>query len=194
MAAPSTAAVAAALPAVTGGVLVAPKGTALPTSETTTPNAAFKALGYIGSDGVQPSGDAPSTDSQKAWGGDTVAELVTDKGTRKFTFTLLGIFDGDVANFVFGSSNVTVVAAVPGTSGTHLAITDKQATPAAAAVILDWFYQGKKGRYVGGNVTTVVTGEEPLTEGGLTAYTCECTFLPDSTGVSVYRYLSNDDF
>ena len=40
--------VSAASPISTGGVLVAPKGTALPTDETTALNAAFKALGYIG--------------------------------------------------------------------------------------------------------------------------------------------------
>ena len=48
--------VTAASPISTGGILVAPKGTALPTDTDTALNAAFKALGYVGEGGIEAAG------------------------------------------------------------------------------------------------------------------------------------------
>ena len=63
--------------AVTGGIFVAPTGTALPTSAITALNVAFNDLGYVGENGVTEAQNADVTDI-KAWqNGDTVRKVQT---------------------------------------------------------------------------------------------------------------------
>lgn len=185
--------VAAASPLVSGGILAAPKGTALPTDETTALNAAFKAFGYASESGLEPSGDGASRKDIKAWGGDVVASVLESKSIRKFKFTLTEVFNADVAKTVFGAANVTVTAAVPGTSGTKLAIQDKGDEPAEQEYVFDMFYGGKKMRIVVPNGQLVVTAESPMVDTDLMGYECEITCLPDASGVRTYRYFANDD-
>lgn len=186
--------VAAGAPLVTGGILVAPKGTALPTNETTALNVAFKVLGYAGAGGLEPSGDATSRKDVFAWGGDNVATLVENKSITRFKFTLIEVFNSEVAKFVFGSGNVTVTAAVPTTSGTKLAILDKGDDIAVQAFAFEMQYKGKKVRILAPQGQASVTAELAWTDADLTGYEIELTCLPDSSGVRTYRYFANDDF
>lgn len=184
--------VAAASPLVSGGILAAPKGTALPTDEATALNAAFKAFGYASESGLEPSGDGASRKDIKAWGGDVVASVLESKSIRKFKFTLTEVFNADVAKTVFGAANVTVTAATT-TAGTKLAIQDKGDEPAEQAYVFDMFYGGKKMRVVVPNGQLVVTAESPMVDTDLMGYECEITCLPDGAGVRTYRYFANDD-
>lgn len=186
--------VIAGAPLVTGGILTAPKGTALPTDETTALNAAFKALGYAGENGLEPTGDATTLKDIFAWGGDNVASLVDGRSVSRFKSTLIEIFNSDVAKYIHGAGNVTVTAAVPGTSGTKLAILDKGADILTQPFIFDMKYQGKKARLVVPQARGNVTAELAWTDSDLTGYEVEWTALPDSNGVRVYRYYANDDF
>ncbi len=90
MAAPSTRNVAASKPMIGGGVYRAPLGTVLPTDATTALAAAYVALGYISDAGIVPTRET-NVDKPKAWGGDVVAQLLTDE-SRSFAFTLLELF------------------------------------------------------------------------------------------------------
>lgn len=64
-------------PLVTGGALVAPRGTALPGDALRRLIAAYTAVGYLTDSGVVKS-EKRNTGTVTAWGGDTIA--VTKKG------------------------------------------------------------------------------------------------------------------
>jgi hypothetical protein len=119
----NTANVAAFSPPVGGGVSWAPLGTAIPTDASTALAAAFKPFGYVSGDGVQYSGDAPSTDDQTAWGGDVVATLATTKKVVRYTIKFLEIFNEEVLDMIFGEGNVTVVPA-SGATPTKITVLD----------------------------------------------------------------------
>lgn len=184
--------VAAWSPKVTGGLLYAPLGTALPTNETSTLNAAFKPLGKVGEDGIQPSGDAPSTSDIGAWGGDIVATLTETKAIERYTFTLIGYMDADINTFLFGSANVVVTPATTGV-GTKIAIQSTGYDVPASEFVFEMNYAGKVERRVIPNGLLVVTSELPLVHTDLAGYECEVTALPNSAGVKSFRYLANND-
>ena len=70
--------VTAGKPKITGAVYRAPLGTTLPTTATETLNSAFKELGYVSDAGVVNS-NSPSNTAIKAWGGDTVFDIQTER-------------------------------------------------------------------------------------------------------------------
>ena len=81
-------------PKIGGAIYHAPFGTTLPTDATSTLNAAFKNLGYVSEDGLVNSNTAES-ESIKAWGGDVVANLQTEKPDT-FTATFIEAMNEDV--------------------------------------------------------------------------------------------------
>ncbi|MDQ0793558.1 hypothetical protein [Streptomyces sp. B1I3] len=96
-------------PLATGGVLMAPLGATAPTDATTALDAAFKAAGYIGEDGLTESNER-STDKVKAWGGDVVKVVQTDFATT-YSFTFIETLNTEVLKAVYGAGNVTTTAA-----------------------------------------------------------------------------------
>ena len=184
--------ISAASPVATGGVLYAPKGTALPTDASAALNAAFKALGYVGEGGIEASGEGASYNDIIAWGGDIVASVLETKSITKYSFTLLEVFNEEVAKLVFGTTNVTVTPATSA-AGTKLAILDKGAEVPRGAFAFEMAYGGKKMRYVFPDAQLAVTGEGPLVHSDITNYAVEITAYPDSSGVRSYRYLENDN-
>lgn len=106
-------------PLASGGVLVAPLGSTAPTDASTALNAAFKALGYVGEDGLTEAAER-STDRVKAWGGDVVKVLQTDYAVT-YTFSLIETLNSDVLKTVYGADNVTTTPATS-TKGTLQAV------------------------------------------------------------------------
>lgn len=105
MAAPTKNAVTTGKPKVSGSVFIGSSSAAAPTDATSELDTGWTALGYVGEDGVTNE-NSPETDSKKAWGGDVVLKLQTEKPDT-FTFKLISALDPDVLKAVYGDDNVT---------------------------------------------------------------------------------------
>lgn len=188
----NTANVAAASPVATGGMLVAPLGTPLPTSATAVLDVAFVPLGYISSDGVQNTGDPASSEDVFAWGGDLVATLETTGSIKRYTNKLIELYNPDVAEFLYGADNVTVVPAA-GVDGTTIAIADKGEEIDQCVVVYDIKYKGKRKRIVVPLGQPQVTSEDPLVHTALEGTEVQVTCFKDDSGNRQYIYMVNDD-
>lgn len=92
-------------PAITGAIYRAPLGTTLPTDATTTLNSAFKCLGYVSEDGLTNSNTA-NTEQIKAWGGDIVAQPLTEKPDT-WQATFIEAMNEDVLKTTYGDDNIS---------------------------------------------------------------------------------------
>lgn len=126
-------------PNVAGAIYWAAAGTTLPTS-TTDALTSFTALGYVSEDGVT-NDNAPSSDKVKAWGGDTVLNLQTER-PDSFSFTLIEALNADVLKRVYGASNVTT-----GSNGAITVVATSDALEAGVWVI-DMVLKGGKAKRI----------------------------------------------
>lgn len=171
---------------VVGGVMAAALGTALPTDETTAPNAAFKDLGAVTEGGVVLSQDL-SIDKIRDWNGDQMRVVLQEfSGTIKVAFLETTT---EVLKAVYGTANLTTTA----TSGapTKQALKLVAALPPTLAFVINVIDDVRVMRIVvpKGQITTredmSLTRNDPVTHGG----TIEC--FPDASGVSVFIYTSD---
>lgn len=119
--------VLAGKPLATGGVSIAPLGTALPTDATTALDSAFEGAGYVGEDGLTESTER-STEKVKAWGGDTVKVLQTDYSAT-YSFTFLESLNSTVLKTVYGDDNVVTTPASSSAGTLHAVKVNSETLP-----------------------------------------------------------------
>ena len=172
-------------PKVGGAVHWAPLGTTLPTSATAALNAAFVDLGYVSEDGLT-NNNSPESDTVKAWGGDTVLSLQTDRPDT-FALTLLEAMNEDVLKTIYGSSNVTA----DGDGNLTIKATAEE-MPSGSWVFDMILKGGRAKRIVVPNGTISELGEITYKDDEAVGYNITITDVPDTNGVYHYEYITAD--
>lgn len=170
-------------PNISGAVYWAPKGTALPTSASASLADAFVCLGYVSEDGVT-NNNSPESDTIKAWGGDTVLNLQTDRPDT-FALTLLESMNEDVLVAIYGSDHVSVDG-----SG-NITIEATAAEMETASWVIDMTLKGDRAkRIVIPDGTISELGEIVYKDDEAVAYPITITDVPDEDGVYHYEYIA----
>lgn len=171
-------------PKVGGAVHAAPAGTTAPTGAVSALSDAFKDLGYISDEGVKNNGER-STNKIKAWGGDIVASVQTEK-TDTFTMTFIEIMNSDVMKVAYGSTNVS------GDLNSGLSVLVNSTELEEWVIVVDMVLKGSiakrivipKGKV--DSISEITYGDEELI-----GYQCEITALPDTAGNTHYEYFKS---
>lgn len=176
--------VSAAKPKVGGAVYVAPLNSTLPTDATTALDAAFVSLGYISEDGLTNSNTA-STEDVKAWGGDVVATLQTEKPDT-FKFKLIESYNEDVLKAVYGSSNVS------GTLATGITVTANADEQVAKEWAIEMVLSGGiNERIVIPNGKVIEVADIVYADGEVVGYELTVKAFPDSSENTHYTYIKS---
>ena len=180
---------------VTGAVMRAPLGTALPTTPIVAPGVAFKDLGYVSEDGISVA-QSSTWEKIRDWGGDQVRTFLSDfTGTLSWTFLET---QDDALKATYGDNNVTITAATVST-GKYTAVKLNSTEPTAGA----WLFNmsdsitddvARTMRIVVPNGQITERGEISFSRNAAIMYPVTLETYPDATGNAIYFYLSDGAF
>ena len=171
-------------PQVGGAVHAAPAGTAAPTSAVAALSDVYKDLGYISDDGVKNNGSR-SVNKIKAWGGDIVGSIQTEK-TDSFTMTFIESMNAHVMKLAYGSGNVS------GDLNSGLTVLVNSTELDEWVLVIDMVLKGGIAkRIVIPKAKVDSISEITYEDDDIIGYQCEITALPDSAGNTHYEYFKS---
>lgn len=169
-------------PKVAGAIHVAPVGTSLPTDATTALGAGFNQLGYVSDAGLTNSTNL-EVSKIKAWGGDTVLVTQTSKEDT-FKFVLLETLRKEVAQFIYGTSNVT------GDISTGLTIKANNGEVEEVSIVIDMIMRGDVAkRIVIPDCKVSAVGDIVYKDDEAIGYDTTVDCIPDASGNTHYEYM-----
>ncbi len=177
----TTSNVTAGKPKIGGAVFKAPVGTTLPTS-TSESISAFTEMGYISDAGVINS-NSPSTTAIKAWGGDTVLNVQTEKPDT-YHMVFIETSREAVLETVYGADNVD------GTLSTGITISANSADLDHQSLVIDMVLRdGGAKRIVIPDCQATTIGDITYADGSVVGYDVTFSCYPDEDGNTHYEYL-----
>lgn len=170
-----------------GAIYRAPYGTDVPENATDALTG-FTHLGYVSEAGVVNS-NSPSSDSTKAWGGDIVLNLQTEKDDT-FKFTLIEALNDEVLKTIYGSSNVSTITVGEGTTHTETKIAANSDDQEDASWVIEMILKGGKlKRIVIPNAKITEIGDITYSDSDAVGYELTISAVPDEAGNTHYEYI-----
>lgn len=171
-----------AAPGANGPLFVAPAKTALPTDAATELTEAYKALGFMKSDGVVENNSITNTDFE-AHGGAIVLSI---EGGNKvnYAFTPIEVMNPDLAKEIYGEKNVEV-----NTDGSIKSIKMNDAKHKKRVWVFEHLLSNDTVERIvipNGKITAIGTDTRSVSAGMGPQLTV--TPYPDESGVKVYKY------
>ena len=173
--------VTAGKPKIVGAVYRAPIGTTLPTTADGELDSAFKNLGYISDAGVVNS-NAPTNTDIKAWGGDIVLSVLTDKPDT-FKMAFIESKNLDVLKTIYGEANVS------GDIDNGITVKANSGEQADQALVIDMVLKGAIKRIVIPDCKATALGDITYVDGSAVSYDTTFTCYPDSNGDTHLEYI-----
>jgi len=171
MAAPDAANVYVAAPLVTGGILTAAIGTALPAT-TAAVTTGFDATGYVGEDGLTLTIDR-STEDVMAWGGSKI-RVITTSHSVQMSLALLEVTPENLT-LMFGTDNVVTV-------GEETTVKLNGVDLPHFALIVDTSDGDKRVRITAADAQVVEQDDLVFTHSAPTAFQITIECFPDANG------------
>lgn len=174
--------VTASKPKISGAVYRAAYGSKLPKTTGEVLDNAFTSLGYISNDGLN-NGNSPTSESVKAWGGDTVLTIQTDKPDT-FKFKLIEALNIEVLKAIYGESNVEGTLK----TGIHIKANSKELED--SSWVIDMVLKGGTAkRIVISRASITSIGEVVYKDNEPIGYEITLTALPDEKGNTHDEYI-----